>query len=237
MSARHAGFFTKEDAAARGMRYVEAKEGVIEDGNAIHFYWLCDPEDGVIVDVKFQIFGQSALIAAAEAAAELLVSKNYDQARRITVDLIERHLRDHPEVEAFPKEVAGHFDLVIGAIEDGVNQCLDLPLPTHYTSPLPKPMEGESPYPEWETLSSEKKIGIIEHILDEEIRPYVELDAGGIEVIEITPENELKIAYQGSCTSCYSSVGSTLSAIQNILQTKVHPSIIVSPNLDALQFP
>lgn len=72
---RNFGWFTKEDAQERGMRYVEGKEGLIVDGNEVHFYWLVDEDDGMIVDARFQLFGQSALIAAAEAACDLVVGK------------------------------------------------------------------------------------------------------------------------------------------------------------------
>ena len=55
-----------------GLRLVESEEGNVADGNVIHFFWLVDKEDGVIVDAKYQVFGQSALIGAAEAACDIL---------------------------------------------------------------------------------------------------------------------------------------------------------------------
>lgn len=235
---RSAGYFTFEDAQRRGMRLIEGKEGLIEDGNEIHLYLLIDPSDGIIVDAKFQLFGQSALIAAAEAACELLIGKNYDQAKRITAELIDRHLRDKSEEPAFPEETLGHLNLVISAIEDAIDQCGDLPLPSHYVSPVPREIgdkEGGG-FPGWINLDHEKKLAFIETVLDEEVRPYVELDAGGIEVLDLINERELLISYQGSCTTCFSSIGATLSTIQHILQTKVHPELKVVPNMDDLKF-
>ena len=72
-------------------------------------------------------------------------------------------------------------------------------------------------------------------MLNEEVRPYVVLDEGGIEVQELIHDKELIIAYKGSCTSCFSAIGATLATIQQIIQTKVHPDLIVVPNMDALQ--
>src|SRR5665647_2377855 len=77
------GFFTKEESEARDLRLATALTGRIEDGNALRIYWLVDKDDGIIVDAKFQAFGQSALMGAAEIACELMIGKNYDQARRI----------------------------------------------------------------------------------------------------------------------------------------------------------
>src|SRR6202022_1483561 len=87
---RSAGIFTRAEADERGVRLVEGIEGKVEDGNCIQLYWLVDKEDGAIIDARFQVYGQTALIAAADATCDLLVGKNYDQARRITADLIDK---------------------------------------------------------------------------------------------------------------------------------------------------
>ncbi len=231
---RSGGYFSEEDAAKRGMRRVIGRDGFAADGNAVALYWLVDPTDGVIADAKFQVFGQSALIAAAEAACELLIGKNYDQAKRISAELLDKQLRDKPDTPAFPEETLGHVNLVIDAVDDAVEQCLDIPLSEHYATPIPRE-NGSEGYPGWLELSEEKKLAVIEAILDEEIRPYVELDAGGIQVEKLIDGRELVIAYQGACTSCFSAIGTTLSTIQQIIQTKVHPGIVVVPNMDALK--
>jgi NifU-like protein len=231
---RNSGYFTHEDSAQRGMRLVTGRGGFVEDGNAVALYWMIDPSDGVIADAKFQVFGQSALIAAAEAACDLLIGKNYDQAKRISAELLDKQLRDKPEVPAFPDETYGHLNLVIDAIDDAVEKCLDIPLSVNYATPIPKENDCEG-YPGWIELSYEKKIAVIEAVLDEEIRPYVELDAGGIQIEKLIDDKELVIAYQGACTSCFSAIGTTLSTIQQILQTKVHADLVVVPNMEALK--
>ncbi len=83
-------------------------------------------------------------------------------------------------------------------------------------------------------FAHEQKLAVIEKVLDEDVRPYIELDEGGIEVQALIHDKELIIGYTGNCTSCYSSIGSTLSTIQQIVQSKVHPDLKVVPNLDAL---
>lgn len=231
---RSAGFFTSEQSEERGMRLAEATEGSVQDGNAIRFYWLVDKEDGIIVDVKYQAFGQSALIGAAEMACELLIGKNYDQAKRISTELIDKQARDRSEISAFPRETYPLLNLVLGAIEQAAEQCTDIPFADSYVAP-PVPMEiGEvSPggYPGWKELTLKKKIAVIEEVLDRDIRPYIALDAGGVVVLNLINDVELVIAYQGSCTSCYSSVGATLSYIQKVIRAKVHPDIVVVPDM------
>lgn len=232
---RCAGVFTQEESEARDMRYVEASEGCIEDGNLVRFYWLVDKDDGIIVDAKFQAFGQSALLGAAEVACDLLVGKNYDQAKRITPQLIDQQVRDRSDIPAFPSEALMHLNFVLATIQKGAEQCSDLPLASNYAAP-PVPMEAgailEGGYPGWLELSVNQKIAVIEEVLDRDIRPYIALDAGGVKVLNLI-DHELIIAYQGSCTSCYSSVGTTLSYIQQTLRAQVHPTLVVVPDLEA----
>ncbi len=233
------GIFTETDAQARGMRFAEAEAGSVEEGNRVHFYWLVDPEDGVVVDVKFQAWGQTALNGAAEAACELLAGKNYDQAKRLNPEAIDQHLRDKKDGQAFPDETLGHLELVVEAIVACCKQCTDIPLEASYAPP-PTPvtgaLEGAQEYPGWQELNTEQKVSVIENVLDADIRPYIEMDDGGIKVLRLLNDTEVIIAYQGACTTCFSAVGATLSAIQQTLQTKIHPSLVVVPDSDSLQF-
>jgi NifU-like protein len=238
ISPRNQGSFTPQDAESREMRCAIGSSGLLSEGNVVALYWLVDPTDGIIVDAKFQVFGQVALIAAAEAACEILVGKNYEQARRMGVDLIDKKLRDQPELSAFPEETLFLLNLTLEAIEAATIQCEGIPLSQNYVSPVP---DMEAPhtevsegYPGWSTLSQAQKLQVIEQVLNEEVLPYIQLDGGGIEVQALLHDREVMIAYQGACTTCFSSIGSTLSSIQQILQTKIHADLIVIPNMDAL---
>jgi len=228
------GFFTKEQSEERGMRLSIGQEGSIEEGNLIRLFLLIDPDDGIIVDARFQVYGQSALIGAAEVACELMVGKNYDQAHRITTELMDKQVRDRPDVPAFPKETSPHLNLILGAIDQATEQCMDIPLAANYVAP-PAPMDIgevlEGGYPGWDTLSQGQRMDLIEQIIARDVRPYIELDAGGIKLLDLINGNEVRIAYQGSCTSCFSATGTTLSYIQQVLRGKVHPSLVVVPDL------
>ncbi len=236
---RNGGCFTLEESEARGMRLACGREGRLQDGNCVELQWLVDKDDGIIVDAKFQAFGQSALIGAAEAACEILIGKNYDQAKRISADLIDRSLRDKPEQAAFPKETYPHLNLVLGAIENAAEQCLDIPFADSYVAP-PVPMGVgevlEGGYPGFFELTLKKKLAVISQVLDQDVRPYIALDGGGIELLNLIEDKEVVIAYQGNCTSCYSSIGTTLSYIQQVLRAKVHPTLTVVPDMDLQSF-
>lgn len=233
------GHFDPKESEERGMRLVIGSDGEIEEGNVVTFFWLVDKEDGTIVDAKFQVLGQSALIGAAEVACDLLVGKNYDQAKRIGADLIDMQARDRQDEPAFPSETAPHLNLVLEAIEQAAVKCTDIPLAANYVAP-PAPVDFgevvEGGYPGWEELSKKKKVAVIEEVLNNDIRPYIALDGGGVELLDLSNDKEVIIAYQGNCTSCYSAVGATLSYIQQVIQAKVHPDLVVVPDLSSSPF-
>lgn len=233
---RCAGIFQPAESEDRGMRLAIGTDGSIQDGNKIQLYLLVDKDDGIIVDAKYQAYGQSALIGAAEAACELLIGKNYDQAKRVSCDLLDAHLREKNDQPAFPPEAYPHLNLILGAIESAAEQCSDIPFAdTYVATPIPSNIEGvEGGYPGWTDLPIKQKIAVIEEVLNHDVRPYIALDAGGVEVLNLLNDREVIIAYQGSCTSCYSSIGTTLSYIQQILRAKVHPQLVVIPDMDKL---
>lgn len=229
---RNAGYFTPEEAEARVMRLATGEAGNVAEGNKVYLYWLVDKDDGIIVDARYQVFGPAVLIGVADTSCDLLVGKNYDQASRITADLIDRHVRDRADDQAFPREAYSYLNLILEAIEHAVEKCTDIPFIASYSAPpVPTEIQGvlENGYPGWLEMPLQQKIALIEDVLDKEIRPYIALDAGGVEVIRLVNDRELFIKYQGSCTSCYSSIGATLSAIQSMIRAKVHPSIVVIP--------
>ena len=66
----------------------------------------------------------------------------------------------------------------------------------------------------------------INSILDQTVRPALQMDGGDIQLIEYS-DNTLKVFYQGACGSCPSSAMGTLKAIENILRDEFNPQIAV----------
>ncbi len=235
---RFIGSFSSEEAKMKGMRLATGSFDGKSKGVAVKLYWLVDEIDGVIADAKFHAIGPPSLLGAAEAASEFFMRKNYDQIRRVSSELLDQQVRDKKEQEAFPKEEYSSLNWVLEAAEIAALQCMDIPLSESY---VPTPVQSSSwdgevrPYPNWDELSLKQQIAVVEDVIATDIRPYIELDAGGIEIVSLTGGRELVIAYKGACTTCYSSVGSTLQAIQQILSARVHPEIRVVPDSSFLQ--
>lgn len=218
--------FTAEDAKAKNMRLCTATLGEKKEGRQFTLSLLIDEEDGVIADAKAECFGPPALSAALKCTTDELIRKNYMQARRMTADLIEKNM-------SLPAE-ALDLNLIIDAIDLATESCMDIPIEDIYIAP-PEMGGGErTEYPGWEALSNEKKKAVIAAVMEKDIQPYVELDAGGVEVLKVE-DNRITIAYSGNCTSCFSATGATLDAIGNILRHKIFPDLMVIPDTSLLQ--
>ena len=73
---------------------------------------------------------------------------------------------------------------------------------------------------------STPELSQIETILDQTIRPALQMDGGDLEIIGLN-DNVLLVNYQGACGSCPSSAMGTLKAIENILREEFNPNIVV----------
>ena len=214
------------------MRRVIGYAGDPENGAAIQFYLIVDEEDGVIADISYQLFAPPLLLALAEITSELIMRKTYLQASRLSADLIDKEGRDHPFYPSFPEEGNSSVNLILCAVEEACEKCMDIPL-TEESLQTPFSLQKGETFTlpsSWSKLDKKEKISLIDQLLTQEVRPYIELDAGGIEIIDLE-EKKLIISYQGACTSCYAATGSTLSAIQQIIQAKIDPEMIVEPKL------
>lgn len=69
-------------------------------------------------------------------------------------------------------------------------------------------------------------IAQIETILDQTIRPALQMDGGDLQILGLN-QNILTVNYQGACGSCPSSSMGTLKAIENILREEYDPNIVV----------
>ena len=83
--------------------------------------------------------------------------------------------------------------------------------------------------PSWKNLSKEEKLQLVNKVLDQEVRPFIAMDRGGITVVDIQEDNTVVIRYEGACVGCPAATGSTLASIQQALQELVCADIKVVP--------
>ncbi len=71
----------------------------------------------------------------------------------------------------------------------------------------------------------QQRLYMINGLLDEQIRPYLQGDGGDLHVLGLEG-NKLTVHYQGACGSCPSSMSGTLVSIEQLLKT-IEPDIDV----------
>ena len=71
----------------------------------------------------------------------------------------------------------------------------------------------------------QQRLYMINGLLDEQIRPYLQGDGGDLFVLGLEG-NKLTVHYQGACGSCPSSMSGTLVSIENLLKS-IEPDIEV----------
>lgn len=72
----------------------------------------------------------------------------------------------------------------------------------------------------------DEKISLINTLFDEAVRPGLAFDGGGLVVVEVVSK-VVRIQYQGACGSCPSSTAGTLSFIESVLRSRLHPDLEV----------
>ncbi|NPA30108.1 MAG: iron-sulfur cluster assembly scaffold protein NifU [Epsilonproteobacteria bacterium] len=77
-----------------------------------------------------------------------------------------------------------------------------------------------------------QKIKAIDKVIDENIRQYLIMDGGNMEILDVKENGEytdVYIRYLGACSGCASSSTGTLYAIESTLKQKLDPNIRVLP--------
>ncbi|MDE2028304.1 MAG: NifU family protein [Candidatus Omnitrophica bacterium] len=75
-------------------------------------------------------------------------------------------------------------------------------------------------------VSDNPEIAKINAILDNTIRPGLQMDGGDLQIVSFDGTN-LIVNYQGACGSCPSSTMGTLKVIESILRDQYNPEIVV----------
>jgi len=75
------------------------------------------------------------------------------------------------------------------------------------------------------TPEQRDKLDMIQQLLDERVRPYLQGDGGDLYVLGLEG-NLLKVHYQGACGSCPSSISGTLAGIEGLVR-EIDPELEV----------
>ncbi len=85
---------------------------------------------------------------------------------------------------------------------------------------------------DFENMTLVQQIKAIDAVIDENVRQFLVMDGGNMEVVDVKKGDEyidVYIRYMGACSGCASSTTGTLYAIESTLKEKLSPNIRVLP--------
>ena len=115
-------------------------------------------------------------------------------------------------------------------LETIISALIEKYIDQHDTDYTPPPAEAEvDTESDCPPVVPSPQLDIIGEILDETVTPYIDAHGGALKLISFDTESHLlTVYYQGACSTCPSSFGMTLSAIQNILRDQFDPILRVT---------
>jgi NifU-like protein len=69
-------------------------------------------------------------------------------------------------------------------------------------------------------------LAAVRRVIDRDIRPYIQADGGDIELLALEG-NTVRVRLSGACNTCPSSPETLRLGVQNRLQEKVSPELVV----------
>jgi NifU-like protein len=215
------GSFAEEEARERGCRLVATEHGAAGAADHIALALLVGA-DGRVADARYRTPAQGELLAAYDAMAELCVGRAMAEVAAISPRAVEGFLRGGAAGEpALP--LAGDADAPFYVLRKAHERWLGA-----------TGAAGARPFAEAGLFEKVKRI---EAVLDQYVRPALAADGGGLDLVDLKGD-ELTVQYQGACGSCSSSVGGTLTFVQDALANHLgHPLTVRVSGLELEERP
>ena len=177
------GTFDEKSAEKKQMRVVSGIE-MGERGEKIALHFLVDLNDGIIADAKFQAFAPIEFYWILGTICELCMLKSYVKASKITSDMIEQKLEASLKQKLEPC-FSKAINLSLFALDELFSQCQDIPVDEkELVTPLEENQEVYE-VPNWLNLDIKTQLAILEEVIQKDIRRYIEMDEGGIDIISL----------------------------------------------------
>ena len=229
---KYRGAYDKSDALDKGMTLVEAKS------RDTMIYLLVDRVEDRVYSAKFFAYGGKVSVAIGETLCSMIKGLTLDEACSLRGEDIEAYLRDEPEVPAAPESKQKAFANAEELLKILQREYPSAKAVAEASVSIDKKGAKATSFSElsmteqaWFGLSKEDQITQINMVLDEKVRPALMSDGGNVQVLDVVDGEKVMIQYQGACGSCGSSLGATLSFMEQALRKDVNNGLIVVPNM------
>ena len=229
---KNRGAYYQEDAVEKGMALVEAKY------KDMKLYWLVDTGEDRVYSAKFFAYGGKVSLAIGETLCSLVKGLTIEEACSLLGSDVENHLRDEPDVPSTPESklfAFGAVEELLKIVKDDYPGAKALAIASAVAKKEDKPRRSMAELSmaeqAWMGLSVEDQKAQVNLVLDEKIRPALMADGGNVKVLDVVDGEKIIIQYQGACGSCGSSLGATLSFMEQALRKEIYNELIVVPNM------
>lgn len=224
------GAIFQMEADDKGLALVESKV------QSLKIYALVDPDSDKTLEVRFFTYGGPIFTALAETFCERAQNAVIDSFTLLTPEVLESALRDNVGTPALPAdspELAAMRTIAAELVRNYPEKkkvalaARAARESSHYRQHT---AEGRTEADqEWYAMGEVEQLRKIEECLDTHVRAALQMDGGGLDVLELSGGIRLKVRYQGACSSCGSSTGGTLVFIENQLREHVYYNLSVEP--------
>ncbi len=233
---KNRGAYYQDDATEKNMALVEAKH------KDMKLYWLVNPEDDRVFSAKFFAYGGKVSVAIVETLCGMVKGLTLDEACSLMGSDVENQLRDTPDEPAVPESKQAAFAAVEALLKIVREQYENSKAVAAATTAAKSVAEKDGPPKRstaeltmaeqaWLGLSEKEQMEQINLVLDDKVRPALMADGGNIEVLNVQNGEKVSVQYQGACGSCGSSLGATLSFIEQTLRREIYNELMVVPNM------
>lgn len=119
------------------------------------------------------------------------------------------------------------WDDIVEAAENTISSTPPVLVKVERADPAPAAAVQAAAGVEFESMTNPERLARINQILDEEIRPALAGDGGGLQVLGLDGHT-LRVHYQGACGSCPTSSAGTLTYIEGRLQELLSGKLVLA---------
>ncbi len=229
---KHRGAYDQDDARGKGVTLMGAK---YKDTKV---YWLVDGVEDRIYSAKFFAYGGKVSVAIGETLCSMVKGLTMDEACSLLGSDVEAQLRDDPGIPAVPEAKQKMFANVGELLKIVQREYPVAKAVAEASASVNKEDKKATSFSElsmneqaWLGLSKDDQIVQVNLVLDEKVRPALMADGGNVQVLDVVDGEKVMIQYQGACGNCGSSLGATLSFMEQALRKDIYNELIVVPNM------
>ncbi|MDH5511233.1 MAG: NifU family protein [Nitrospinota bacterium] len=221
---KHRGVYFLEEATAKGMAFLSAK---VRDTK---IFWLVDPEEEKVVNAKFFTYGGPDSVAVGEALSDMVIGAPIHEAYSISGEDVIARLAASSYFPFNKESLVSQINDLISRMKQEHPLALAKLSLSEVKASEAKEARNSTEDEKWLKMSNQERIQLVIEAIDGQVRDALAVDGGGIDILDIRDDWNVYAEFQGTCSSCSASIGSTFIAVENVIKTRVNERLTLVAN-------